>query len=56
MRRYWIKKKNKLKKKFSEINDKDLVYTVGKESEMIEKLQDKLGKTSKEVLGIIIDF
>ena len=56
MRRYWIKKKNKLKKKFSEITDKDLVYKVGQESEMIDKLRDKLGKTSKEVLGMIIDF
>lgn len=53
---YWGKKKNKLKHKFIGITDKDLVYKVGKESEMVEKLTNKLGKTAKELLSIIIEF
>lgn len=56
MERYWTKKKAKLKQKFSGITDKDLVYQMGKELEMVEKLSKKIGKSAKEVLSIIIEF
>jgi hypothetical protein len=49
-------KKYKLKLRFGSIKDKDLNYTIGKESEMLEKLADKLGKTKEEMLGILIEY
>ncbi len=52
----WKNKKDKIRKKFTCIIDRDLVYKVGKEIEMIEKLGAKLGKTKKELLNIIIEF
>jgi hypothetical protein len=50
---YWNHKKEKLKKKFPFLSDKDLSYSVGKEKEMIEMLGNKLGKTKLELLYII---
>ena len=51
---FWRSKKTKLKKKFKNLTDKDLSYTEGKETEMIEMLGSKLGKTKKELLWLII--
>jgi hypothetical protein len=56
MKRYWTKKKDKLKRKFAGITDKDLFYKQGSESEMLEKLRNKVGKSAKELLSIIIEF
>jgi hypothetical protein len=52
--RYWKDKKEKLKQKFENLTDKDLSFNEGKEKEMIEMLENKLGKTKKELLNIII--
>ena len=49
-------KKYKLKLRFGSITDKDLIYTMGKETEMLEKLAGKLGKTKEEMLGILIEY
>jgi uncharacterized protein YjbJ (UPF0337 family) len=51
----WNRKKDKIKQKFSEITDEDLLFTEGNEIEMFEKLRIKLGKTDMEILGIIIE-
>ena len=51
---YWNIKKEKLKKKFQNLSDKDLRFNEGKEKEMIELLGNKLGKTKQEILNIII--
>ena len=51
---YWNIKKEKLKKKFEILNDKDLSFSEGKEKEMIEMLGYKLGKTTQELLDIIV--
>lgn len=51
---YWEDKKEKLLKRFKNLNAKDLRYNPGKESEMIEILSSKLGKTSQELLRIIV--
>lgn len=51
---YWNRKKEKLKQKFPIITNKDLRYREGKESEMIEMLGYKLGKTNQELLHIIV--
>jgi hypothetical protein len=52
----WRYKKFKLKRKYSSISDKDLKYTIGKEKELLERLREKLGKTNKEILDIIIEL
>jgi len=51
---YWEKKKEKLKEKFPDITDQDLLYREGKEQEMIEMLGNKLGKSKLELLNIIV--
>lgn len=52
--RYWNDKKEKLKKKFKNLTDKDLNFNEGKEKEMIETVGNKLGKSKQELLKIII--
>ena len=51
---YWNIKKEKLKLKYKNLSDKDLCFSEGKEKEMIETLSNKLGKTMKELLNIIV--
>lgn len=51
---FWSSKKEKLKKKYSNLTDKDLSFREGEEKEMIEILGSKLGKTKQELLNIII--
>jgi hypothetical protein len=51
---YWNKKKERLKRRFPIITDKDLQYQEGKEKEMIEMLGYKLGKSEQELLYIIV--
>jgi hypothetical protein len=52
----WSRKKEKLKQKYQNLTDKDLRFSVGKENEMIEILGNKLGKTKKELLNIIVEL
>jgi hypothetical protein len=51
---YWNTKKEKLKSKYPFISDKDLSYCEGEEREMLEILGNKIGKTEKELLNIIL--
>jgi hypothetical protein len=51
---YWEQKKEKLKQKFPNITEEDLLYREGKEKEMIEMLGNKLGKSKQELLNIIV--
>jgi uncharacterized protein YjbJ (UPF0337 family) len=51
----WKRKKDKIKLRFSDITDEDLLFVEGKEFEMFERLRTKLGKTDMEILGIIIE-
>jgi uncharacterized protein YjbJ (UPF0337 family) len=48
----WNEFKGKLKQKFAELTDDDLLYEEGKEDEMWGKLQKKLGKTEKEIKSL----
>lgn len=41
--------KGKLKQKYADLTDDDLLYAEGKEDEWIGKLQQKLGKTKEEI-------
>ena len=45
----WDEIKGKLKQKYADLTDDDLMYTEGKEDELYGKLQQKLGKTKEEV-------
>ena len=49
----WDELKNKLKKKFVELTENDLLFEEGKKNEMLGKIQLKLGKTKKELIKII---
>jgi len=53
IRGYWNEKKEKIKQKFPGINDQDLNFYEGKEKEMMEKLEYKLGITKLELAKII---
>ena len=48
----WEELKGKLKQKYAELTDDDLMYEEGQEQEMWGKLQQKLGKTEKEIKSL----
>ena len=45
----WNELKGKLKQKYADLTDDDLMYAEGKEDELYGKLQQKLGKTKDEI-------
>ena len=45
----WNELKGKLKQKYADLTDDDLLYVEGKEDELYGKLQQKLGKTKEEL-------
>ena len=45
----WNEQKGKLKQKFAELTDNDLMFEEGKKDEMLGRLQIKLGKTKEEL-------
>jgi uncharacterized protein YjbJ (UPF0337 family) len=49
----WKEAKGKLKQKYAQLTDDDLIYTEGKEDELLGKLQTKLGKSKEEVHELI---
>jgi uncharacterized protein YjbJ (UPF0337 family) len=49
----WNEMKGKLKQKFANLTDDDLMYEEGKKDEMLGKLQIKLGKTKEELHKIM---
>ena len=49
----WNEMKGKLKQKYADLTDDDLMYEEGKEDEMWGKLQQKLGKTEKEIKSML---
>lgn len=46
----WNEAKGKLKQKYSELTDNDLLFAEGKEDELVGRLQKRLGKTRDEVM------
>ncbi|MEZ7498824.1 CsbD family protein [Flavobacterium sp. Arc3] len=48
----WNEMKGKLKQKFADLTDDDLLFEEGQEDEMWGKLQQKLGKTKKEIKSL----
>jgi uncharacterized protein YjbJ (UPF0337 family) len=49
----WNEQKGKLKQKFAELTDDDLMYEEGKRDQMLGKLQIKLGKTQEQLKSIM---
>ncbi len=49
----WEEQKGKLKQKFAQLTEDDLLFIEGKKDEMLGKLQIKLGKTKDELHKII---
>jgi uncharacterized protein YjbJ (UPF0337 family) len=49
----WNEMKGKLKQSFADLTDDDLLYEEGKEDEMWGRLQQKLGKTEKEIKSML---
>ena len=49
----WNEQKGKLKQKFANLTDDDLMYAEGKKDEMFGKLQKKLGKTKEELYKVM---
>ena len=48
----WNEIKGKMKQKYAELTDDDLLYAEGAKDEMLGKLQLKLGKTKDELQSI----
>jgi uncharacterized protein YjbJ (UPF0337 family) len=49
MKGNWNEVKGKLKKKYAQLTEDDLLFTEGREDELYGRLQKKLGKTSEEI-------
>lgn len=49
----WNEFKGKLKQKFAELTDDDLMFEEGKKDEMLGKIQVKVGKSKEELHKII---
>ncbi|MBL0144578.1 MAG: CsbD family protein [Chitinophagaceae bacterium] len=49
----WNEQKGKLKQRFAQLTDNDLIFVEGKKDEMLGRLQIKLGKTKEELHKLI---
>jgi uncharacterized protein YjbJ (UPF0337 family) len=45
----WNEVKGKLKQKYADLTDDDLMYAEGKEEELFGRLQKRLGKSKEEI-------
>lgn len=52
----WNEASGKLKQKYANLTDDDLLLEEGKEEELLGRLQKKLGKTKEEVQEIISKY
>lgn len=52
----WNEVQGKLKQKYGQLTDDDLVYSEGKHDELLGRLQKKLGKAEDEIRKIIADL
>ncbi|SDK65398.1 Uncharacterized conserved protein YjbJ, UPF0337 family [Catalinimonas alkaloidigena] len=52
----WNETKGKLKQKYGQLTDDDLVFEEGKEDELLGRLQKKTGKTKDEIRKVIADL
>jgi uncharacterized protein YjbJ (UPF0337 family) len=52
----WNELKGKLKQKYAQLTDDDLMYAEGKEDELLGRLQKKLGQTEDEIRKLIAEL
>jgi hypothetical protein len=45
----WETKKKQLKKEYPLLTNEDLAYEIGKEEELLERLQKKMNKNKKDI-------
>jgi uncharacterized protein YjbJ (UPF0337 family) len=45
----WNEAKGKLKQKYAQLTDDDLLFSEGKDEELIGRIQKRLGKTKEEI-------
>lgn len=45
----WEQIKGKLKEKYGQLTDNDLLYSEGKEEELIGRIEQRTGKTKEEI-------
>ncbi|NCS88267.1 MAG: general stress protein CsbD [Ignavibacteria bacterium CG2_30_36_16] len=53
IKRNWNELAGKLKQKFADLTDDDVLYKEGKEEELLGRLQKKLGKTKEQIRNLI---
>ena len=51
----WNEVKEKLKRRYNMLTDEDLMFRLGREGELIIRLQRKLGKSRADVMRMIGD-
>ncbi|MGK4567620.1 CsbD family protein [Flavobacterium sp. 3HN19-14] len=49
----WKELKGKIKQKFADLTEDDLLHEEGKDDEFWGRLQQKLGKTEKEIKALL---
>jgi uncharacterized protein YjbJ (UPF0337 family) len=49
----WNEVAGKLKQKFANLTDDDVLFRKGKEEELLGRLQKKLGKTKEEIRDLV---
>ena len=49
----WNVLKGKLKQKFANLTDDDLMFIEGKEDELIGRIQKKIGRTKREIEDLL---
>ncbi|HEY0655365.1 MAG TPA: CsbD family protein [Chryseosolibacter sp.] len=49
----WNEVKEKLKRRYNMLTDDDLMFRLGREGELIGRLQQKLGKSRADVMRMI---
>ena len=52
----WNEVKGRLKQKYAQLTDDDLLFSEGKDDELLGRLQTKLGQTKEEVRKAIADM
>ncbi|AWW32023.1 general stress protein CsbD [Echinicola strongylocentroti] len=50
----WNELKGKLKQEYGELTDDDLYYEVGKEDELLGRIQKRIGRPREELEGLIM--
>jgi uncharacterized protein YjbJ (UPF0337 family) len=53
MKGNWKEISGKLKQRYANLTDDDVLFTEGKEEELLGRLQKKLGKTKEELRKVI---